>query len=52
MLKSLFYFLIWRLQPFSDVEKPFVFSELAAKAAKSKNKKRLSKVREGSDYDM
>ena len=37
------------IRAFSDVEKPFLFSDLAVKAAKSENKKRLYNVKEGSD---
>ena len=36
------------IRSFSDVEKPFLFSDLAVEAAKSKNKKRFFNVREGS----
>ena len=42
--------LLWRIRAFSDVEKPFLFSDLAALTAKSETKKRLLNVREGSDY--
>ena len=37
------------VQAFSDVEKPFLFSDLAVKAAKSENKKRLFNARDGSN---
>ena len=33
--------LLWRIRAFSDVEKPFLFSDLAALTAKSENKKGL-----------
>ena len=33
----------------SDVEKPFLFSDLAARVARSENQKRLINVREDSD---
>ena len=35
----------WVIRAFSDVGKPFLFSDLAAKAARSENKKRLFNVR-------
>ena len=38
------------IRAFSDVEKPFLSSDLAALTAISVNKKRLYNVREGSDY--
>ena len=37
------------IQAFSDVEKSFLFSDLAVKAAKSENKKGLFNIRKGSD---
>ena len=37
------------IRAFSDVEKPFLFSDLAAKATKSENKKRLFNAWEGSN---
>ena len=40
------------IQAFTDGEKPFLFSDLAALAAKSENKKRLFNIREGSEYDL
>ena len=38
------------IRAFSDVQKPFLFSDLAVKAASQKIKKRFFNVREGSDY--